>query len=90
MNETPARPVARPGLVLALLAFGQFMTAIDFDIVFVALPEIGRQLDFSAQSLQAVVSAYTVVFGGFLLLCGRAADRLGARRMFALGSALPR
>ena len=88
MNETPARPVARPGLVLALLAFGQFMTAIDFDIVFVALPEIGRQLDFSAQSLQAVVSAYTVVFGGFLLLCGRAADRLGARRMFALGSAL--
>ena len=47
MNETPARPVARPGLVLALLAFGQFMTAIDFDIVFVALPEIGRQLDFS-------------------------------------------
>ncbi|WP_433872782.1 MFS transporter [Saccharopolyspora sp. CA-218241] len=88
MNETAARPAPRPGLVLALLAFAQFMTAIDFDIVFVALPEIGRALDFSDQSLQAVVSAYTVAFGGFLLLGGRAADRLGARRMFVLGLAL--
>lgn len=81
-------PPTRLGLVLALLAFAQFMTAIDFDIVFVALPEIGRQLHFSEQSLQAVVSAYTVVFGGFLLLGGRAADRLGARRMFTLGLVL--
>lgn len=88
MNETSARSAPRPGLILTLLALAQFMTAIDFDIVFVALPEIGRQLDFSEQSLQAVVSAYTVVFGGFLLLGGRAADRLGARRVFALGLAL--
>lgn len=74
--------------MLALLAFAQFMTAIDFDIVFVALPEIGRQLGFSEQSLQTVVSAYTVVFGGFLLLGGRAADRVGARRVFVVGLVL--
>ncbi|GAA4846527.1 MFS transporter [Saccharopolyspora rosea] len=73
---------------LAPLASAQFMTAVDFDIVFVALPEIGRRLGFSAHALQSVVSAYTVVFGGFLLLGGRAADRLGARRTFALGLAL--
>ena len=51
MNETSARSAPRPGLILTLLALAQFMTAIDFDIVFVALPEIGRQLDFSEQSL---------------------------------------
>jgi MFS family permease len=61
--------------------------AIDFNIVYVALPEIGHALDFSAQSLQWVVSAYAVTWGGFLLLGGRAVDRLGPRRMFvsALG-----
>lgn len=85
MSIAPSRTVPRPGLTLALLAFAQFMTAIDFDIVFVALPEIGRDLGFSEQSLQTVVSAYTVVLGGFLLLGGRAADRLGARRMFVVG-----
>ncbi|MCF7548619.1 MFS transporter [Pseudonocardia sp. WMMC193] len=88
MSAAPSRPVPRPRLTLALLAFAQFMTAIDFDIVFVALPEIGRDLGFSEQSLQTVVSAYTVVLGGFLLLGGRAADRLGARRMFVVGLAV--
>ncbi|GAA4973643.1 MFS transporter [Pseudonocardia tropica] len=88
MSTAPPRSVARPGLTLALLAFAQFMTAIDFDIVFVALPEIGRDLGFSEQSLQTVVSAYTVVLGGFLLLGGRAADRLGARRVFVVGLAI--
>ncbi|SDH41719.1 MFS transporter [Pseudonocardia oroxyli] len=88
VSAAASRPVPRPGLTLALLASAQFMTAIDFDIVFVALPEIGRDLGFSEQSLQTVVSAYTVVLGGFLLLGGRAADRLGARRMFVTGLAV--
>lgn len=88
MNGSAVRPGSRSGLTLALLAFTQFITAIDFDIVFVTLPAIGRGLGFSLQSLQGVVSAYTVVFGGFLLFGGRAADRLGARRMFVLGLVL--
>ncbi|MEV5571609.1 MFS transporter [Spirillospora sp. NPDC052269] len=79
---------SRTGPILALLAFAQFISAIDFNIVYVALPGIGRELGFSAQSQQWVVSAYAVAFGGFLLLGGRAADRLGRRRMFALALAL--
>ncbi|MFB7084644.1 MFS transporter [Streptomyces sp. NPDC056296] len=75
----------RTGLMLALLAFAQFIVAVDYNIVFVALPEIGGGLGFGAQSLQWVVSAYAVAFGGFLLFGGRMVDRLGARRMFILG-----
>ncbi|MBC9714807.1 MFS transporter [Streptomyces sp. TRM66268-LWL] len=71
--------------MLALLAFAQFIVAVDYNIVFVALPEIGSALGFSAQSLQWVVSAYAVAFGGFLLFGGRLVDRLGARRIFILG-----
>ncbi|MET9774363.1 MFS transporter [Streptomyces sp. NPDC006367] len=70
------------GLLLALLAFAQFISAIDYNIVYVALPEIGREVGFDAHSLQWVVSAYAVAFGGFLLLGGRTADLLGRRRMF--------
>lgn len=83
---TTDRP--RTGARLAVLAVSQFLVAVDFDIVFVALPQIGRGLGFSPGGLQWVVSAYTVVLGGFLLLGGRAADRLGTRRMFAVGMAL--
>jgi EmrB/QacA subfamily drug resistance transporter len=83
-------PRGRPGLglTLALLAFAEFMIAIDYNIVYVALPDIGRELDFSAHSLQWVVSAYAVTFGGLLLLGGRAADRLGARRVLLAAVAL--
>lgn len=70
---------------LALLAFAQLIVAIDAYIVVVALPDIGRELGFSHQSLQTVISAYAVAFGGFLLLGGRAADLLGRRRMFMAG-----
>ncbi|CAM5697540.1 MFS transporter [Streptomyces fumanus] len=70
------------GLLLALLAFAQFISAIDYNIVYVALPEIGRDVGFDAHSLQWVVSAYAVAYGGFLLLGGRMADLLGRRRMF--------
>ena len=67
---------------LALLAFAQLIISLDINIVFVALPEISTGLGFSEQTLQWVVSAYTVFCGGFLLLGGRAADLLGQRRVF--------
>ncbi|GHG26683.1 MULTISPECIES: MFS transporter [Amycolatopsis] len=73
---------------LALLAFAQLIISLDYNIVYVALPDIGRELGFGAQSLQWVVSAYAVAFGGALLLGGRACDLFGPRRMFALGCAL--
>jgi MFS family permease len=69
------------------LAVSYFMTVIDLTIVNVSLPTIGRDLQFSETSLQWVVTAYALTFGGFLLLGGRAADLLGRRRvlMFGLG-----
>ncbi|MFJ8743403.1 MFS transporter [Embleya sp. NPDC127516] len=73
---------------LAVLAAAQFVVALDYNIVYVALPDIGAGLGFGAQSLQWVVSSYAVTFGGLLLLGGRLVDRLGARRMFLLGLAL--
>lgn len=76
------------GPLLALLAFAQLVIGLDYNIVFVALPIIGQQLGFSPDSLQWVVSAYAVAFGGFLLLGGRAADLFGRRRMFIVGLAL--
>lgn len=75
-------------LRLALLIFAAFIISIDFNIVYVALPDIGHELGFTAQSLQWVVSAYAVGFGGLLLLGGRAVDRLGARRVFVFGLAV--
>src|SRR6059036_2079963 len=69
----------------ALLAVAYFMTIIDLTIVNVSLPTIGRDLHFSATSLQWVVSAYALTFGGFLLLGGRAADLLGRRSVFMAG-----
>jgi EmrB/QacA subfamily drug resistance transporter len=69
----------------ALLAVAYFMTVIDLTIVNVSLPTIGRALQFSETSLQWVVTAYALTFGGFLLLGGRAADLLGRRRVLMLG-----
>ncbi|MEV0643822.1 MFS transporter [Phytomonospora sp. NPDC050363] len=73
---------------LALLAFAQLIIALDFNIVYVALPDIGAEVGFTDGSLQWVVSAYVVPFGGFLLLGGRAVDRFGAGRIFVAGLAL--
>src|SRR6201995_5739501 len=70
---------------LLLLAMTQFVIVIDASIVNVALPSIGSHLHFSQDSLTWVVNAYTLTFGGFLLLGGRMADLLGRRRMFMLG-----
>jgi EmrB/QacA subfamily drug resistance transporter len=73
---------------LALLAFAMLVVSLDQYIVVVALPAIARGLDFSAQTLQAVISAYAVASAGFLLLGGRAADLLGRRRVFVAGLVL--
>ncbi|MBW8804441.1 MAG: DHA2 family efflux MFS transporter permease subunit [Catenulisporales bacterium] len=72
----------------AVLAVAYFMTIVDLTIVNVALPSIGRDLDFSEAGLQWVVTAYGLTFGGLLLLGGRAADLLGRRRVFMIGLAL--
>src|SRR5918996_3724851 len=80
--------VERKWLALALLSVVQFMVVLDIAIVNVALPSIQLDLGFSQEDLQWVVSAYALVFGGFLLLGGRAADLLGRRRIFLVGLVL--
>ena len=70
---------------LALLAVAQFMIVIDASITNVALPTIGRDLHINQTDLSWVVNAYTLTFGGFLLLGGRLADLIGRRRMFVVG-----
>jgi EmrB/QacA subfamily drug resistance transporter len=86
-----ARPDPRstsPWLVLVLVCFAQFMVVLDATIVNVALPSIQRSLNFSAANLQWIVNGYTLVFGGFLLLGGRAGDLFGRKRLFLAGLAL--
>ena len=75
---------------LALLCAVQFMVVLDVAIVNVALPSIQRDLGFSQENLQWVISAYALVFGGFLLLGGRLADVLGRRSTFMVGSSSSR
>ncbi len=75
-------------LILVIACLAQFMVVLDATVVNVALPSIQRGLDFSASNLQWVVNAYTLIFGGFLLLGGRAADLLGRKRLFAAGIAV--
>jgi MFS family permease len=84
----PAPRPQRQTAILALLAFAMLVVSLDQYIVVVALPEIGRDLGYSAQTLQTVVSAYAVASAGFLLLGGRAADVVGRRRVFVLGLTL--
>ncbi len=74
-----------PWATLTVLALAQFIVVLDVTIVNVALPDIQADLNFSADSLQWVVNAYTLLFGGFLLLGGRMADLLGPRRVFVAG-----
>ena len=71
-----------------MLAVAYFMTIVDLTIVNVSLPTIARDLHFSATSLQWVVTAYGLSFGGLMLLGGRTADLLGRRRIFMLGLAV--
>jgi len=74
--------------VLVLVCVAQFMVVLDATIVNVALPSIQTGLHFSATGLQWIINAYTLVFGGFLLLGGRAADLLGRQRLFLAGVGL--
>ena len=79
-------PLRWKALTIVCAAF--FMTVLDVSIVNVALPSIGKALSFSRDNLQWVITAYSITFGGFLLLGGRAADLLGRRRMFLIGVVL--
>src|SRR6058998_252484 len=74
-----------PWLVLVLICIAQFMVILDATIVNVALPSIQKDLGLSEANLQWIVNAYTLVFGGFLLLGGRAGDLLGRKRVFLVG-----
>ena len=84
-----AGPVRRHlGLALAVIATAQLMVVLDATIVNVALPHVQRALGFSGTGLEWVVNAYTLTFGGLLLLGGRAGDILGRRRIFIAGMIL--
>lgn len=85
VDNNQSMPDTRSWLVLILLCSAQFMVVLDFSIVNVALPSIQRDLGFSAQNLQWIVSAYSLTFGGLLLLGGRAGDLFGKRRLFMAG-----
>jgi EmrB/QacA subfamily drug resistance transporter len=80
-----AKSTSRRWSALALIVTAQFMVILDVAIVNVALPSIKSDLNFSQSSLQWVVSAYAILFGGTLLLGGRLADLLGRRRLFMTG-----
>lgn len=86
--DTPAQLDPRRWKALTLLCTAFFMAMLDASIVLVALPSIDAELAFSAADLQWVMSAYLLSFGGLLLLGGRAADLLGRRRMFVVGTGL--
>src|SRR5437588_516400 len=75
-------------LALAVIVAAQFMVVLDVAIVHVALPSIKTDLHFTQDSLQWVITAYSILFGGALLLGGRLADLLGRRRMFVAGIVL--
>src|SRR4051794_14450006 len=86
MAEHELDPLRWKALAVVCAAF--FMTILDVSIVNVALPSIGKDLNFSQSNLQWVITAYAITFGGFLLLGGRAADLLGRRRIFIFGVVL--
>src|SRR6516225_3024169 len=79
------RHSTNPWLILVLVCFAQFMVVLDATVVNVALPSIQKDLGLSEANLQWIVNAYTLVFGGFLLLGGRAGDLLGRKRLFLFG-----
>jgi EmrB/QacA subfamily drug resistance transporter len=85
MPDARFRWTRAPVIALAVLCMAQLLEAIDITVVNVALPTIKHDLSFSTASLQWVVNAYAVLFGGFLLLGGRAGDLLGRRRVLVTG-----
>ncbi|MGH2916832.1 MAG: MFS transporter [Solirubrobacteraceae bacterium] len=83
--DTPRRASVSPWLVLVIACMAQFMVVLDATVVNIALPSVQRGLHFSAANLQWIVNGYTLIFGGFLLLGGRAADLIGRKRLFVAG-----
>src|ERR1700754_3366406 len=88
MSETSHIDEGNRWVTLVLVCLAQFMVILDATIVNVALPTIQSALDFSQADLQWVINAYTLTFGGFLLLGGRAADLVGRKRVFLAGTLL--
>ncbi len=82
------RRLSSTNALLAVVCLAQFMVVLDISIVNVALPSIRAGLGFSTTGLQWVVNAYTLTFAGLLMLGGRAADLLGRRRVFLVGTAM--
>ncbi|MEV7677694.1 MFS transporter [Streptomyces sp. NPDC088341] len=86
--SAPARLTGRAKLILMVLCAAQFMVALDFSVLNVALPVLGADLGMSRSALQWAVTAFALPSGGFLLLFGRIADLYGRRRLFLTGLAL--
>ncbi|MDX3537613.1 MFS transporter [Streptomyces sp. MB09-01] len=87
-EEAPARLDGRLKLVLVVLLVAQFMLAVDFSILNVALPVIGDGLGFSLSNLQWIATSFALCAAGFTLLFGRVADLFGRRRLFLVGLAV--
>jgi EmrB/QacA subfamily drug resistance transporter len=87
-GERGARRAAHPGLILLVIAGAQLMVVLDGTIVNIALPSMGRYFDKSQTDMTWALNAYTLAFGGLLLLGGRMGDILGRRRMFIIGLGL--
>src|SRR5207247_8651439 len=85
LEPTVRNHSTNPWVVLVLICLAQFMVVLDATIVNVALPSIQNDLHLSEGNLQWIVNAYTLVFGGFLLLGGRLGDLLGRKRLFLIG-----
>src|SRR5213083_1449731 len=83
-----AKADSKRWIALAMIVAAQFMVVLDIAIVNVALPSIRTDLHFSQESLQWVITVYSIFFGGVLLLGGRLADLLGRRRLFIIGLAI--
>jgi EmrB/QacA subfamily drug resistance transporter len=87
-KNQPSKHSQNKWVLLALLVIAQFMVILDVSIVNVALPSMSKALNFASNNLQWVVTAYTLTFGGFLLLGGRAADIYGRRKIFIIAVTL--
>lgn len=87
-NSAREERAVSPGGILATVSVAQLMVSLDVSVVNVALPSMRTALGFDESGLSWVVNAYTLTFGGLLLLGGRAADRFGRRPLLLLGLAL--
>ncbi|MGH2892413.1 MAG: MFS transporter [Solirubrobacteraceae bacterium] len=87
-SDTGRRAPAPKAIILSVVCLTQFLVVLDALITTVALPSIQRDLHFSTTSLAWVVNLYALMFGGFLLLGGRASDLFGRKRLFVVGVAV--